>query len=50
MAYVDFKKASDRVNIKKLLEILANDDVSNRFYTYTHTKQTEWKAINRGVR
>jgi len=39
IAFADFKKASDRVNRRKLLEILANDDVPQQKIKNIHDAQ-----------
>jgi TusA-related sulfurtransferase len=63
IAFVDFKKAFDRVNRKELLRILASDQVSQQtiqnIYNLYKTnlisvkiedKLSEWREINTGVR
>jgi len=39
IAFADFKKASDGVNRRKLLEILANDDVPQKKIKNIHDAQ-----------
>jgi hypothetical protein len=61
IAFVDLKKAFDKVNRTKLLEIPQNDNIpqqiiQNMYNLYktswivVEDKKSEWKAINSGVR
>jgi hypothetical protein len=63
LAFTDYKKAFDKVNRHKLIEILTEDNIPNQLITaiyeiYKHypiavrlqAETSEWKTINCGVR
>jgi TusA-related sulfurtransferase len=63
LAFIDYKKAFDKVNRNKLIEILAEDNIPNQLITAIYeiykrnliavrlqAETSEWKIINCGVR
>jgi hypothetical protein len=63
LAFIDYKKAFDKVNRHKLIEILTEDNIPNQLITAIYeiykrnliavrlqTETSEWKTINCGVR
>jgi hypothetical protein len=63
LAYIDYKKAFDKVNRHKLIEILIEDNIPNQLITAIceiykcsliavrlQAETSEWKTINGGVR
>jgi TusA-related sulfurtransferase len=63
LAFIDYKKALDKVNRNKLIEILTDDNIPNQLITAIHeiykcnltavrllAETSEWKIINCGVR
>jgi hypothetical protein len=63
LAFTDYKKAFDKVNRNKLIEILAEDNIPNQLITAIYeiykrnliaitlqAETSEWKIINCGVR
>jgi hypothetical protein len=63
LAFIDYKKAFDKVNRNKLTEILTEDNIPNQLITAIYeiykrdllavrlqTETSEWKIINCGAR